>query len=247
MSANSESNELYELYALGLLEGAERDEVERALASGDPEAKERLRRALETSALLGTLAPEAEPPKQLRRRIVGLTRPAQSRMGWNLAWVGLSACLLVGLVYIDVQKQNGDAELASTRTTLEQTRATLAIREATLRFLRHQETKLLRSGAPAERQPVAKVFVNPAEGILLVASNLPALNSGRTYQMWVVPKVGGPVPAGLFQPGVDGSAVHLRPGAVDLGSAAAIALSDEPRGGSPSPTTAPFLITPVGD
>ena len=80
-----------------------------------------------------------------------------------------------------------------------------------------------------------------------MAANLPALEAGRTYEMWVVPKVGGPRPMGLFKPLADGTAIHLQAGAVNLDEAAAVALSVEPDGGSPAPTTTPFLITPVAE
>lgn len=224
---------LYELYVLGQLEEPERGEIEEALRRNDPEAQARLRKALETNAILGTLPPPVEPSKALRRRILAIAEPAPSRMPWNWAWAALSACLVAGLVYTDLQRQGVAEELRT--------------RNATLAFLRSPETRLLKTGTTAEPQPVAKVFVNGSKGVLLVASNLAPLAAGRTYEMWVVPKAGGPRPMGLFKPAADGSAIHLRAGAVDLNDAAAIALSVEPEGGSPAPTTTPFLITPVGD
>jgi anti-sigma-K factor RskA len=228
-----EKDLLYELYVLGQLEEPERGEIEEALRRNDPAAQARLRKALETNAILGTLPSAVEPSKALRRRILAIAEPAPSRMPWNLAWAALSACLVAGLVYTDFQRQGVEAELRA--------------RDGTLAFLRSPETKLLKPATVTEPQPVAKVFVNGSQGVLLVASNLAPLAAGRTYEMWVVPKAGGPRPMGLFKPAADGSAIHLRPGAVDLTDAAAIALSVEPEGGSPAPTTTPFLITPVGD
>ena len=247
MSTGNEHNDLYELYVLGLLEEPERSRIEEELRRNDPAAKARLQRALETNAILGTLAPEVEPSKQLRRRVLSIAEPAGSRAPWNWAWAALSACLVAGLVYTGVQRQELSTELADVRRGLDQTRATLEIREATLEFLRRPETRLLKAGTAEERKPVAKVFVNAERGVLLVAANLPALGAGRTYEMWVVPKVGGPRPAGLFKPLGDGSAVHFQTGRVALEEAAAIALSVEPEGGSPAPTTTPFLITPVAE
>lgn len=233
-------NEMYELYVLGLCEEPERSQIEEALRRGDPEAKELLRRALETNAMLVAMAPDVEPPKRLRNRVIAIAMPETPRWTWNLAWIGLSACLVAGLVYTSVDRQRASTELADTRKTLE-------LREATLEFLRAPDTRILKASDAEEQKPVAKVFVNATRGVLIVASNLPKLDPGRTYEMWVVPKVGGPRPAGLFKPNADGSAVHFQPGAVNLAEAAAIALSHEPDGGSPAPTTPPFLITPVGD
>jgi len=240
MSPGSDHNDLYELYVLGLLEDPERGLIEDDLRRNDPGAQALLRRALETNAILGTLAPEAAPSKQLRRRVLSIAEPQASRLPWNLAWVALSACLVAGLIYTGVQRQGVQDELTVARAQLE-------VRNATLEFLRRPDTRLLKTGGAEARQPVAKVFVNGAQGVLLVAANLPALEAGRTYEMWVVPKVGGPRPMGLFKPLADGSAVHLQAGAVNLDEAAAVALSVEPEGGSPAPTTTPFLITPVAE
>lgn len=240
MNPGNEHNDLYELYVLGLLEDPDRSRIEEDLRRKDPEAQARLRRALETNAILGTLAPDVAPSKQLRRRVLAIAEPQASRLPWNLAWAGLSAFLLAGLIYTGMQRQGLEASLAATQTQL-------VLREATLEFLRSPETRLLKTGTAEERQPIAKVFVNGGQGVLLVASNLPALAVGRTYEMWVVPKAGGPRPMGLFKPQPDGSAIHLQPGAVNLADAAAVALSVEPEGGSPAPTTTPFLITPVAE
>ncbi len=233
MNPGNDHNDLYEIYVLGLLEDPERGRIEEDLRRNDPAARALLRRALETNAILGTLAPEVAPSKHLRRRVLSIAEPRSSRLSWNLAWVALSACLVAGLVFTGVQRQGLQAELEQ--------------RNATLAFLRRPETRLLKTGTAEERRPVAKVFVNGARGVLLVAANLPALEAGRAYAMWVVPKVGGPRPMGLFKPLADGSAIHLQAGAVNLDEAAAVALSVEPDGGSPAPTTTPFLITPVAE
>ena len=247
MNPGGERNELYEMYALGLLEEPERSRIEEALRANDPDAVSRLRRALETNALLGTLAEPAEPPKRLRQRIVAIAKPEQPRWAWNLAWIALSTLLLVGLIYLSVERHNTEQELASARDALEQTKSTLELREATLEFLRRPDTRLLKTGSGTPQQPVAKVFVNSAHGVLLVATNLPRLEAGRAFEMWIVPKVGAPRPAGVFRARGDGGALHMQAGAVNLNDAAAIALSVEPEGGSPQPTTTPFLITPVAE
>ena len=247
MSPGNGHNDLYELYVLGLLEDPERGQIEDELRRNDPAAQRRLRRALETNAILGTLVPDVAPSKQLRRRVLSIADPRHSSLSWKLAWIGLSAALVAGLIYTGLQRQELQGELELAHRTLDQTRSTLEIRDATLAFLRRPDTRLLKPATAEAAQPVAKVFVNGAQGVLLVAANLPALAAGRTYEMWVVPKVGGPRPMGLFKPGPDGTAVHLRTGTVNLDEAAAVALSVEPEGGSPAPTTTPFLITPVAD
>ena len=72
-------------------------------------------------------------------------------------------------------------------------------------------------------------------GVLLIASNLPVLPAGKTYEMWVIPKAGAPRPAGLFQSAPQGTALHILPGVVD--SNVTLAVTIEPESGSPAPTS----------
>jgi anti-sigma-K factor RskA len=100
-------------------------------------------------------------------------------------------------------------------------------------------------GQGAPQPPRGNVFVNPASGVLLIASNLPALESGKTYEMWVIPKGGAPKPAGLFQSDKQGNAVHLLSGPIDAAATGAIAVSVEPEAGSQAPSTTPIIVAPV--
>jgi len=90
-----------------------------------------------------------------------------------------------------------------------------------------------------------KVFLNPSQGVLLIASNLPRTPEGKLYEMWVIPKTGKPVAAGLFQSNTDGSAMHVRPGAVDVQATGAIAVTVEDQAGVDQPTTTPLIVAPV--
>jgi anti-sigma-K factor RskA len=53
--------------------------------------------------------------------------------------------------------------------------------------------------------------------------------------MWVIPKGGTPRPAGLFQSGPQGTALHILPGTVDPN--VTVAVTVEPESGSPAPTS----------
>jgi hypothetical protein len=72
----------------------------------------------------------------------------------------------------------------------------------------------------------------------VVAPDLPRPPGDRTYQLWYI--VGNrPVPAGTFLPDA-----ILTPPALP-GGTSVIAVTEEPRGGSAAPTTAPFLAGKV--
>jgi hypothetical protein len=216
---------LYELYALGLLEEPELSEIEAELRSGSPDAQRLLRQALANNAMLATLAPAADPPPRLRRRILA------------------AAALLGGLVYFSTEATRLRKDGFSVREELAVTQTELRRSHATLAFLRDPGTTILKSGSSEERQPVARVFVNPGQGVLLIANNLPRLEPGKVFEMWLVPKSGGPIPAGTFSADASGAALHRSTGSFDPNATAAVALSVEPDGGSPAPTTTPFLIT----
>jgi anti-sigma-K factor RskA len=94
-----------------------------------------------------------------------------------------------------------------------------------------------RSGA----QQLTIVYVKGQTQALAVGS-LPALSGGRVYELWYQPRAGANmVPAGTFVP-QNGTVVAP----VVLGeSFVAVAMSVEPAGGSPQPTTTPIFVKPV--
>ena len=92
--------------------------------------------------------------------------------------------------------------------------------------------------------PKGKVFVNPASGVVLIATNLPPAPAGKAYEMWVIPKGAKPVPAGMFQSQADGTAMHVKPGPVDM-NGATIAVTLEDQAGAAQPTSAILIVAPL--
>ena len=74
--------DLYELYALGLLEEPELSQVEAELAAGSPEAKKRMREALENNAILTANVPLVDPPAVLRNRVLAIAGVQKRNWGW---------------------------------------------------------------------------------------------------------------------------------------------------------------------
>jgi hypothetical protein len=56
-------------------------------------------------------------------------------------------------------------------------------------------------GASTTPRALGRAFVSRAHGLVFAVDGLPALSSGRVYQLWLIPKAAGPVSAGVF--GVD--------------------------------------------
>ena len=137
----------------------------------------------------------------------------------------------------DLAQQLGTAREQLRTETLEFTKFTEAFA-----IINRPDTVVIpfgRSGSPA---PGGKVFVNPSEGVLLVASKLPAPPSGKAYEMWLLSRRGMPLAAGLFQPAMDETALHLKRGPVDIGATAAVALTLENSGGASQPTSQPLIL-----
>jgi hypothetical protein len=230
----------FELYSLALLEGEEKSEVEAHLARGCETCQRRLMDALALNALIVTSVPQAAPSARLRRRV--LAGFGIERAGWG--WLGAfaAALMLVLALWLSVQERRGESELADARREAIQARADRDRLFQAFQILNQPETKQVNFGEGKSQPPRGNIFVHSKLGVLLVASNLPALPAGRTYEMWVIPTAASaPRPAGLFQSDAQGSAINILPGPLD--SLYAVAVSVEPAAGSPSPTN--IVIPPV--
>jgi anti-sigma-K factor RskA len=137
--------------------------------------------------------------------------------------------------------------LAVTQHQRDSLATALAAREAFMASLLGPGVRVIDASAVSAKQPYARMFWNqPANQWTFVAYNLPATKPGRTYQLWLVTKDNKKVSAGTFAAQPNGNAVVLASYALDPGNLAAIAVTDEPSGGSAQPTTTPFLVGAAG-
>ncbi|HET6967780.1 MAG TPA: anti-sigma factor [Ornithinibacter sp.] len=74
----------------------------------------------------------------------------------------------------------------------------------------------------------------------ITVTGLPAAPDGKTYQLWYVGADGVARSAGLLDAGANGTASMVLEG--DPNTAAAVGMTVEPVGGSPSPTTDPLVV-----
>ncbi len=237
----------YELYALGVADEPERGEIREHLSRGCEVCMAEVKRARRLAALMGGTAPAAFPSPKLRRRILASAGFEEKKFG--LAPF-LAAALLLSLfaVFYFSGRERDFAQLATRldgqlrNQTIELTR----LHEA-FSILNGPDTRVTSFGAGQAQPPKGKVFVNPAQGVLLIASNLPQLQPGKAYEMWVIPNAGKgtPIPAGVFQSANDGTAMHVQRGPVDVSNPPVIAVTVEPEAGSQAPTSAPLFGVPV--
>jgi anti-sigma-K factor RskA len=258
---HEELSELYELYTLGVLEEIERNEIDQHLGSGCLECKAGVKGALRLNALLATLPDTVEPPRRLRQRVLASVgaEPAVSRF-WRSAWGLAAVALAMVLVVVGIDNHRRGQDLADARGQLKQSTSDLAqarlevqrysteaaaVRSA-LTLLNLPNTREVTFGSGPAQPPRGRIFVNRQQGVLFMATNLPPTESGKIYELWLIPRGGSPVPSGLFQSDAQGNALFVRSGIVDP-STAAVAVSVEPAAGSTAPTTKPLIVATVSD
>src|SRR2546421_359806 len=203
----------YELYALGVLEDPELSELHAHLGRKCERCTTEVRRAATLVSLFAATAPDVEPPPNLRGRVlasVGIV--PQFRWNWMQTWATLAAAVLLGLIWIGHLRRERIKEVAfsDAMEQVKQSETESARLKEVLALLNAPETIVRVSAEGATQPPQGKVFLNPARGVLLLASNLPPAPPGKIYEMWVIPAGGSPAPAGLFQTESNGTAIHLQ-------------------------------------
>ena len=239
----------YELYALGIAEDPEASEIRAHLERNCPTCVPGVRSARELLTLIGATAPATEPPARLRKRVLAIAGlPKASLWNWSPVWAAVAAGALIAAVVFNVRAQRASAELAQAAAELQrvqaesasQTRELARLNEA-FAILNQPDVKQVTFGGGAPQPPRGRVFLDPRRGVLLLASNLPPAPAGKIYEMWVIPKGGKPVPAGLFQSAVDGTALHVLAGPVDVAGTAAVAVTVELAAGAQVPNLPPVF------
>jgi len=234
-------DELKDAYVLGALPEEERREFEEYLASR-PERQAEIGELGTVASLLALSPQEQEPPPELRRRIMDAVEaeavhPAESRRSWraligeflgprNLA-LGAAALLVIGLFSWNMVLQGEMQDLQGRIQSLQD---------------QPQEPQMVElGGAGTEQGARAELVTLEGERAVLVVENMPPVPEGKTYQIWVI-EDDVPKPSGLFKPKQDSvAAVVEHP----LGGGDVIAVTVEPEGGSPKPTSDPMLAAEV--
>ncbi|HEV8150810.1 MAG TPA: anti-sigma factor [Gemmatimonadales bacterium] len=239
-------------YALGGLSPEETRAFEAALAAS-PELQRELAEFREVSALLALQderPPSAELKQRLRERIgsaklaeLGSRAAVQPSRRRSLSGIGLGVALAASLLL-------SIGLLLKTRTLQERLAGSeqrLAEREAILHALLEPTVQLTTLTATGEAPPVVQVFWNrAAHSLLLNTFRLKPAPAGRAYQLWLMPKHGNPIPSTVFNTESGGQQLVQGINVPANEEITGFALTVEPAGGSPQPTTTPFLFGTAG-
>lgn len=241
-------------YALGALSADDAQQFE-ALLAGSPEARREVDEYREVAALLG-LADAPAAPAALRERVLAQVGERKSRVlpGSGVAsatrgpWLALAASLVLaaglGTALVSARGRLGavETELAARERTLAQTKGRLSEREATLNSILEPGVRLFQLTASGDPDPAIQLFWNRERNRAIVHGvKLKPVPKGRAYQLWFI-RDGKPVPSVTFRPEADGHAKveHIR--VPEGGSLSAAAVTVEPLGGSPQPTSPIVLV-----
>jgi anti-sigma-K factor RskA len=89
-----------------------------------------------------------------------------------------------------------------------------------------------------KNMPMVHAYLHPHMGVAITADQMPAMPPARTLQLWSVPKNGKPMSVAIFHPDSQGQIVIVAPVNMPMNEIAMLAVTEEPAGGSPQPTTA---------
>ncbi len=240
----------FDLYALGVLEGDERSGIESHVASC-AECAQRLAEARGRISLLSLSAPPQEPSLAVRQRLLDKIRaeriPERApslayehrplARWWNIIWSSAAVALAVLTIFLWIENDRLQQQLERQEQVVNRELAATEHARAIAALLTSPQTVTvnLAPKAPHATEP-GRVLYNERQGALIYAGILPQIGSDKSYELWVIPQSGNPIPAGVFFPKPNGEAEVVMP-KIPVGiSAKAFAVTVEPAGGKDQPT-----------
>jgi anti-sigma-K factor RskA len=250
-----------DLYALGALDGEEKQALEAHVPLCADCARE-VEAARQRVALLGLAAPVvAGPPARVKEELLRKVRaerlPANDRavpngerrrgfaFGWLTPSFGVAAIVFAAVAGFfwtrDIQDLRRihalEGQLAQVETRSQEiARAS----KATDKLLEMPTTKRVAlMPMPGMGNGHGGVLYNAKMGMVACTGWLPAPPKGKSYQLWLVPMEGKPMPLYVFgEEWTEPMEMHVAPGM----EVKAFAVTEEPAGGMPWPTGPKVLV-----
>jgi hypothetical protein len=216
-------------------DGADRDVSDRTLVARDGEER--------------TLIAPAPPPAPVRAgvdddvtRVIPITA-APRRRSTVLPWLAAAASLvlLIGTAVYAMGLRGKVLTQAAWMSAAEEEQnrlqRALGEREATLAAVSAPSVRVIDMASAGAPEPGGRMFWDKrTDRWTFFAHNLPAVQDGREYQLWLITPGGRKLPAPTFRPGPRGEARVEATYALAADSLAAVAVTLEPTGGLPEPS-----------
>jgi hypothetical protein len=182
-------------------------------------------------------------------------RRAPPRRGMSPSvWLAMAASIVAILgvgAFLQARRERGAlrdaletaaAERGARVAAMDSLRTSLADKDRMIANLTGPQVKVMTLASASPTSPHGQMFWDQThDAWTFVAHRVPMPNAGRTYQLWLVTPT-AKISAGTFLPSPNGEVMMRATYALAKDSLAAVAVTDEPGGGSPQPTTAPMMI-----
>lgn len=238
------------LYAAGMLEAEEAAELRAHLSGGCPQCAGNLAEAEAILAKLPLALPREKAPAKLRQAILDRVEPAKNTriVSWDRtvlpAAIAAVLAAAVTLIAVDCLLPDRNAAQNASQPNLLNLEAQLLQSQTQLNDLRQSIGQMRFAQLAGDAQPgaIGRVFIDLQNAKwYFFASGMKPAAEGKTYELWLI-CADQKIPAGTFNVGQHGTATLL--GAVPplpAGASVALCVTDEPAGGSASPTGTPQI------
>jgi anti-sigma-K factor RskA len=262
MNGHPTREEDFDLYALGALDGDEKQAIETHMALCSDCAR-RLAEARGRIALLALAAPAVAPSPSVKVRLMTQVRATspiatpsrasreRERSGgffgrwWTAVLVPAGVVLAIASIFLWTENRRLDRQLAALRTDVQLQQQQLQEAREIADLVSARDTMVVPlAPQPGMPKGTAHVMYNQKMGMLMYEGELEPAPADKSYQLWLVPAQGNPISAGVFSPGSE-KASHFMMKVPEGVAAKAFAVTLEPAGGRPQPTGPKVLVGPV--
>jgi anti-sigma-K factor RskA len=260
VSEHDQFRELIEGYALGVLDERERATLDAHLAVGCPDCAKALEEARWLVTQLVYLAPPAEPSDMLRARLLQRVHaaevtaqtasPSKAAIPFWM-WAGVTALLLI-TAYSTWNAQRLQKDVATLNVRIademkqrEQWQQELTVARHEAHILMDPDSKKFAMWPNDKQMPRLEATWHPEMGIYVTGQKIPMPEGHRVLQLWLIPKDPGgkPMPLRTFWPDANGKVTLMVDDPPEvMAQTKALAITEEPAGGSLQPTSTPMWV-----
>ena len=243
------------LYAAGALDEPERTEYSRHLEEDDcVVCKTEVLESEAAAQSLAMMLPLQTPSESVKQRLLERAeatrtaqrpRPADERRGWGFSWAGwlaAAAALVLAAVFLNLNLGLRQ-EVQTLNAQIAQLESQLSVQKAQFVLMTSPRTKIITlAGLNSTPQARGRIFWDEQARLWrFYVEGLPTAPANRDYQLWAVPAGAKPLSAIVFNTDANGSAMVELTAPMVAGMLTA-AVTEEPAGGSPQPTTLAFNL-----